>query len=80
VESPLSSYLVTSLDEEFQVKVVPHTITAEEIPRIIQRIGSILMSGVAAYYALLSRDPGHLAEAITKIYEDITAIKKMIED
>jgi hypothetical protein len=38
------------------------------------------MNGVAAYYAILSRDPGHLAEAITRIYEDIMAIKKMIED
>jgi hypothetical protein len=80
VESHLNELKLVSLDGQFEVIPATHTITAEEVPQIISRIGNILMTAVQAFYALLSRDPTALSAAIVRIYDDIMAIKKMVED
>jgi len=69
-----------SVDGAFIITPTRETITPEEIPRIIARVGSILSNAAQAYFAVVQRNPQVLASSIVQIYEDIAAIKKMVED
>jgi len=68
-----------SMNGLFSVTPVRDTITQEEIPKIAMRIATIITSSVELYEALLVKDVHKCAEACVKIYDDLTAIKKMIE-
>jgi len=67
------------MNGEFSITPARDTITAEEVPKIVMRIGSIITTSVELYEALITRDPYKTAEACVKIYDEITAIKKMLE-
>jgi len=69
----------TRISEPFEVVPAKETITHEEAIRIIGRIGSILVNASECYVAITTRQPQLLASAIVRIYEDISAIKKMLE-
>jgi len=56
------------------------TITPDEAPKIVARVGSILFNAAQIYMAATAKNPAAVATAARNIVEDIIAIKKMLED
>lgn len=67
-------------DPDFDIVISKNTIKPEEIPRLCQRIGAILVSAADAYAGLTRSDPERVAAAAVVIAEQLRAIKKMLED
>jgi len=67
-------------DSDFDIVVSKNTLKTEEIPRLCQRIGGILVAAANAYAGLTRSDPERVAAAALVIAEQLRAIKKMLED
>lgn len=69
-----------SLDERFKVRAPRHTLEAEEIPQVAAAVGRILLHSAGLYEDLVTRDPVGIAAHTVAIYDELSRIKRELED
>lgn len=71
---------IVSRDGLFKVYPSEHSISKEEIPKLIMDASKILLETVLLYRAIVSGDTLSAGKSIVDIYNTLLDIKKMVED
>jgi len=67
-----------SVDKEFTIIQARDTIEPEEVPKLIESCGRILLNIVFAYKSVMKRDPVGVSASVVNIYDELTRIKKIL--
>ena len=70
---------VESADGTFAVEVSLETITWDEVPRLLLRVASAVTNASKMAAGIAARSPLPVAEGAALVFEDLLAIKKMLE-
>ena len=69
-----------SLDQKFNVRLTWDTLEPEEIPLVLASVGTILLECTALYESMVQRDAAAAGRSIVAIYDQLTRIKRELED
>jgi len=68
-----------SVDGKFIVLQSRETITKEEVPKLIESIGRIMINTSFVFTSAMKKDPVGVAAGVVNIYDELTRIKKILE-
>jgi len=68
-----------SLDGKFILLQSREAITKEEIPKIVESIGRIMINASFIFTSAMKKDPVGVAAGAVNIYDELTRIKKILE-
>jgi len=68
-----------SLDRKFVVIQARETIEPEEIPKLVESIGRIIINASFIFTSAMKRDPVGVAAGAVNIYDELKRIKKILE-
>jgi len=67
-----------STDRQFIITQARETIEPEEIPKLVESIGRIMVNASFLFTSAMKKDPVGVAAAAVNIYDELTRIKKIL--
>jgi len=68
-----------SLDGRFVVVQARETIEPEEVPKLVESIGRIMINASFIFTSAMKKDPVGVAAGAVNIYDELKRIKKILE-